>query len=76
MHHTCVSMPFCIVRELRPGGVVEHPMLAPDRVHALSVCRQGVQLGPTDASRYWIYWVPAQYVAAIKDTVLGKWQYF
>ncbi|XP_064118194.1 ubiquitin domain-containing protein UBFD1-like isoform X1 [Macrobrachium nipponense] len=33
----------------------------------------GFQLGPTEASRYWIYWVPAQYVDAIKDTVLGKW---
>ncbi|XP_069124697.1 ubiquitin domain-containing protein UBFD1-like [Argopecten irradians] len=36
----------------------------------------GIQLGPTEASRYWIYWVPAQYVEAIKETVLGKWQYF
>lgn len=36
----------------------------------------GLQLGPTEASRYWIYWVPAQYVDAIKDAVLGKWQYF
>ncbi|XP_053639453.1 ubiquitin domain-containing protein UBFD1 isoform X2 [Cherax quadricarinatus] len=33
----------------------------------------GLQLGPTEASRYWIYWVPAQYVDAIRDTVLGKW---
>lgn len=35
-----------------------------------------LQLGPTEASRYWIYWVPAQYVDAIKDAVLGKWQLF
>ncbi|XP_059894295.1 ubiquitin domain-containing protein UBFD1 [Gadus macrocephalus] len=34
------------------------------------------QLGPTEASQYWIYWVPSQFVDAIKDTVLGKWQYF
>ncbi|NXJ09472.1 UBFD1 protein, partial [Odontophorus gujanensis] len=34
------------------------------------------QLGPTEASYYWVYWVPNQYVDAIKDTVLGKWQYF
>jgi hypothetical protein len=34
------------------------------------------QLGPTEASRYWIYWVPAQYVDAIKDSVLGKWQFY
>ncbi|XP_063444728.1 ubiquitin domain-containing protein UBFD1-like isoform X1 [Mytilus trossulus] len=36
----------------------------------------GIQLGPTEASNYWIYWVPAQYVDAIKDTILGKWQLF
>ncbi|XP_048249927.1 ubiquitin domain-containing protein UBFD1-like isoform X3 [Haliotis rufescens] len=36
----------------------------------------GIQLGPTEASRYWVYWVPAQFVEAIKDAVLGKWQYF
>lgn len=35
-----------------------------------------IQLGPTEASRYWLYWVPAQYVDAIKDTILGKWQPF
>ncbi|XP_068672408.1 ubiquitin domain-containing protein UBFD1-like [Montipora foliosa] len=35
-----------------------------------------IQLGPTEASRYWIYWVPAQFVDAIKDTILGKWQPF
>lgn len=31
----------------------------------------GIQLGPTEASRYWIYWVPAQYVDAIRETILG-----
>ncbi|GAB1609029.1 ubiquitin domain-containing protein UBFD1-like [Argonauta hians] len=36
----------------------------------------GIQLGTTEASRYWVYWVPAQYVDAIKDAILGKWQYF
>jgi hypothetical protein len=36
----------------------------------------GIQLGPTEASRYWIYWVPAQYVDAIKDVILGKFHYF
>ena len=35
-----------------------------------------LQLGPTEASRYWIYWVPANYVEAIKDAIFGKWQYF
>ena len=32
----------------------------------------GVQTGPTEQSRIWIYWVPAQFVEAIKDTILGK----
>ncbi|XP_013146817.1 PREDICTED: ubiquitin domain-containing protein UBFD1-like [Papilio polytes] len=36
----------------------------------------GLQLGATEASRYWLYWVPAQYVEAIKDAVLGVWQFF
>ncbi|XP_077489518.1 ubiquitin domain-containing protein UBFD1-like [Amblyomma americanum] len=31
-----------------------------------------LQLGTTEASRYWIYWAPAQYVDAVKDTILGK----
>lgn len=35
-----------------------------------------LQLGPTEASRYFIYWVPAQFVECIKEAVLGKWQYF
>lgn len=42
----------------------------------LSLPFQAFQLGPTEASYYWVYWVPTQYVDAIKDTVLGKWQYF
>ncbi|GAB6020405.1 Ubiquitin domain-containing protein ubfd1 [Chamberlinius hualienensis] len=36
----------------------------------------GIQLGPTEASRYWVYWVPAQFVDAIKDAIFGKWQFF
>ena len=37
---------------------------------------QALQTGPTELSRYWLYWVPAQYVEAIKDAILGKWQFF
>ena len=37
---------------------------------------QGIQLGPTEASRYWVYWVPAQYVESVKEAILGKWQFF
>ncbi|KAG5896350.1 hypothetical protein JTB14_005828 [Gonioctena quinquepunctata] len=52
-------------------GVVSEPIEEHEEYHIL-----GIQLGPTEASRYWIYWVPAQYIDAIKDAVLGKWQYF
>ncbi|KAL7302801.1 hypothetical protein TKK_0004840 [Trichogramma kaykai] len=34
-----------------------------------------IQLGPTEASRYWLYWVPAQYSQAIRDVILGKWYF-
>ncbi|KAF7266101.1 ubiquitin domain-containing protein UBFD1-like [Rhynchophorus ferrugineus] len=52
-------------------GVVSEPIEGHDEYHIM-----GLQLGPTEASRYWIYWVPAQYVEAVKDAILGKWQFF
>ncbi|XP_076366850.1 ubiquitin domain-containing protein UBFD1-like isoform X4 [Tachypleus tridentatus] len=52
-------------------NVISEPIEGHEEYHIM-----GLQLGPTEASRYWIYWVPAQYVDAIKDAVLGKWQYF
>ncbi|XP_023718376.1 ubiquitin domain-containing protein UBFD1 isoform X1 [Cryptotermes secundus] len=52
-------------------GVVSEPIEGHEEYHVM-----GIQLGPTEASRYWVYWVPAQYVDAIKDAILGKWQYF
>jgi len=33
-------------------------------------CMMGFQLGPTTASRYWVYWVPAQYCDAIRSTIM------
>ncbi|XP_056634444.1 ubiquitin domain-containing protein UBFD1-like [Diorhabda sublineata] len=52
-------------------SVISEPIDGYEQYHIM-----GLQLGPTEASRYWIYWVPAQYIDAIKDAVLGKWQYF
>ncbi|ELT92155.1 hypothetical protein CAPTEDRAFT_182879 [Capitella teleta] len=52
-------------------AVVNEPISGHEEYHML-----GIQLGPTEASRYWVYWVPAQYVDAIKDAILGKWQFF
>lgn len=47
-------------------AVVSEPIAGHEGYHMLAL-----QLGPTEASRYWIYWVPAQYVDAIKRTILG-----
>ena len=52
-------------------SVVSEPIDEHDEYHIMAL-----QLGPTEASRYWIYWVPAQYVEAIKEAILGKWQMF
>ncbi|KAI4484226.1 hypothetical protein M0804_007682 [Polistes exclamans] len=52
-------------------GVISEPITDHPEYHIM-----GIQLGTTEASRYWIYWVPAQYISAIKDAILGKWCYF
>lgn len=52
-------------------AVLSEPIEGNEEYHIMAL-----QLGPTEASRYWIYWVPAQYVSSIKDAILGKWQYF
>ena len=52
-------------------AVVSEAIVGSEEYHMM-----GIQLGPTEASRYWVYWVPAQYVDSIKDAVLGKWQHF
>lgn len=31
----------------------------------------GLQIGPTEASRIWFYWVPAQYIRAIKNVIFN-----
>jgi len=52
-------------------NVISEPIEGHEEYHMLAI-----QLGPTEASRYWIYWFPAQYVDAVKNTILGKWQAF
>ncbi|XP_062508350.1 ubiquitin domain-containing protein UBFD1-like isoform X2 [Corticium candelabrum] len=52
-------------------SVISEPIVGHEEYHIMAL-----QLGPTEQSRFWIYWVPAQYIDAIKDTILGKWQYF
>jgi len=52
-------------------NVVSEPIPEHDGYHILAL-----QLGPTEASRYYIYWLPAQYIDAIKDAIMGKFQYF
>lgn len=52
-------------------NVLSEPIKGHEDYHIMAL-----QLGPTELSRYWLYWVPAQYVEAIKDAILGKWQFF
>jgi len=52
-------------------AVSSEPIEGHEEFHIMAL-----QLGPTEASRYFIYWVPAQYVESIKEAILGKWQYF
>lgn len=52
-------------------NVISEPIEGHEEYHILAI-----QLGPTEASRYWMYWFPAQYVDAVKDIILGKWQAF
>jgi len=50
-------------------NIVSEPIEGHNEYHIM-----GIQLGPTEASRYWVYWVPAQYIDSIKDAVLGPWE--
>ncbi|RVE50726.1 hypothetical protein evm_004636 [Chilo suppressalis] len=52
-------------------GITSEPIKDHEEYHIMCL-----QLGPTMASCYWVYWVPAQYIEAIKDAVLGVWQFF
>ncbi|XP_060945681.1 ubiquitin domain-containing protein UBFD1 [Limanda limanda] len=58
-----------------PMGSIKNVLTEPIEGHE-DYHMMAFQLGPTEASQYWVYWVPVQFVDAIKDTVLGKWQYF
>jgi len=60
------KVPFSSIKSVVSEAIPSH-----EEYHILAL-----QLGPTEASRYYIYWLPAQYVDAIKDALLGKFQYF
>jgi len=49
-------------------SIVSEPIEGHEQYHIM-----GLQMGTTEASRYWVYWVPAQYVESIKDAILGTW---
>jgi len=46
--------------------VVNEPIENYEQYHIL-----GLQLGPTEQSLYFFYWVPAQYINSIKDAIIG-----
>ncbi|KAJ3213346.1 hypothetical protein HDU67_002976 [Dinochytrium kinnereticum] len=49
-------------------GIVSE--IIPDAEHE-NYYAVALQLGPTVKSRYWLYWVPAQYKTALEDAILG-----
>uniref|UniRef100_A0A0V0G4E3 Putative ubiquitin domain-containing protein ubfd1 n=1 Tax=Triatoma dimidiata TaxID=72491 RepID=A0A0V0G4E3_TRIDM len=49
-------------------SIISEPIDGHEEYHIM-----GIQMGTTEASRYWFYWVPAQYIDSIKDAVLGPW---
>jgi hypothetical protein len=55
------KVPMTSIKSILSEGIVGH-----EDFHLM-----GIQMGPTEASRYWVYWVPAQYVDAIKRTLFG-----
>ncbi|KAI8817415.1 uncharacterized protein EV422DRAFT_224173 [Fimicolochytrium jonesii] len=48
-------------------NVKSEPIKGHEEYHILAL-----QLGPTDKSNYYIYWVPCQYVDSVKDAILGS----
>lgn len=46
--------------------IVNEPVKGKEEYHIM-----GFQLGTTENSRYWIYWVPAQYVQAIRSAIIN-----
>lgn len=60
------KIPLTSIKDVLAAEIEDHP-----GYHFL-----GLQLGPTERSRYWVYWVPSQYVEAIKDVILGRWKAF
>jgi len=48
-------------------SVINEPIEGHEEYHILAL-----QLGPTEQSRYYFYWVPAQYVDAIKEAIMGS----
>ena len=48
-------------------SVISEPIDNHQHYHIMAL-----QIGPTEASRIWFYWVPAQYIRAIKNVILNS----
>ena len=48
-------------------SVISEPIEGHNQYHLMAF-----QIGPTEVSRIWFYWVPAQYVKAIKNIILNS----
>ncbi|KAI9146075.1 hypothetical protein BKA69DRAFT_1047235 [Paraphysoderma sedebokerense] len=52
-------------------SVTSQPIAGFEEYHILAL-----QLGPTEKSNYYLYWVPAQYIDTIKEEILGIFAIF
>jgi hypothetical protein len=50
--------------------VNSEPIQGQEQYHIVAL-----QLGPTEKSNYYLYFVPCQYVEAIKDIILGRFPF-
>eukprot|EP00026_Physarum_polycephalum_P011743 Phypoly_transcript_11985.p1 GENE.Phypoly_transcript_11985~~Phypoly_transcript_11985.p1 ORF type:complete len:281 (+),score=47.10 Phypoly_transcript_11985:173-1015(+) len=57
------KIPFLTVK-----GVQSEPIKGQEEYHIMSL-----QLGNSDATKYYLYWVPAQYVRAVSNTIMSDY---
>eukprot|EP01102_Stenamoeba_stenopodia_P014616 TRINITY_DN4878_c0_g1_i1.p1 TRINITY_DN4878_c0_g1~~TRINITY_DN4878_c0_g1_i1.p1 ORF type:complete len:225 (-),score=55.98 TRINITY_DN4878_c0_g1_i1:126-800(-) len=60
------KIPYNTIRAIQSEAIEGH-----EDYHIMSL-----QVGSSEVSKYWLYFVPAQYVEAIKNEILGTFQYF
>ena len=64
-----LTHPLLCVHSRSPSPCAHPPFALRALALALTLARQCLQLGPTELSRFYVYWVPAQYILSIKQVI-------